>query len=250
MFTIYCHTHDASQKRYVGQTKQGAARRWKEHVNRARRGAGHFFHSAIRKYGANAFTLDVLEQVATQDEADDAEQWWIAHFGSDDRTIGYNLSAGGKSHREIAKAARASQIANTTKEERSAGRRKAWEAKSPEQRREWTENIAAGLQRHSAAMTLEEREKRSRITQGISDARTAEERSEISRRSNAAMTPEARSERSRSGHAKKTAEQRGETMRKIWATRRISGNVSRSFEASSTAARKAWVTRRQKASSE
>ncbi len=52
---------------------------------------------AIRKYGRDAFDHEVLEECSTLEAANEAEQWWIAHFGSDDLVLGYNLDAGGKS---------------------------------------------------------------------------------------------------------------------------------------------------------
>jgi hypothetical protein len=66
-WTIYCVTHVASGRRYIGQTKLSAARRWKGHVSAASRGPRRtYFLAAIRKYGSGAFRLDTIEVLETQ----------------------------------------------------------------------------------------------------------------------------------------------------------------------------------------
>jgi hypothetical protein len=69
--------------------------RWTSHLKAARDGSQLVFARAIRKYGPSAFTHEVLEEADTLDAANEAEQWWIAHFGSDDRALGYNVEPGG-----------------------------------------------------------------------------------------------------------------------------------------------------------
>ena len=99
MYEIYCHTHVASQKRYVGQSMHGMMSRWKRHMSGAKRNEGcPYLGYAIRKYGAEAFAHEVLETCETLEAANEAEQWWIAHFGTTDRALGYNLDDGGAVH--------------------------------------------------------------------------------------------------------------------------------------------------------
>ena len=97
MYTIYLHTNTANNKRYVGLTKLSMAERWKQHEYQAlnRKKGCPIFFAAIRKYGSDAFTHEVLEETDTLGAASDAEQWWIAHFCSDDRRFGYNMELGG-----------------------------------------------------------------------------------------------------------------------------------------------------------
>lgn len=92
---IYCHTCSITGKRYVGQTRRSLRWRWKRHISQSRevRRCG-AFHHAIRKYGVNVWVHEVLEETATQAEADAAEQRWIEHFGSV-APHGYNLRSGG-----------------------------------------------------------------------------------------------------------------------------------------------------------
>jgi hypothetical protein len=52
------------------------------------------FYRAIRKYGPESFTLEILERMTTEAGAKRAEQLWIAELGTFG-TGGYNLAHGG-----------------------------------------------------------------------------------------------------------------------------------------------------------
>lgn len=65
MIDVYCHT-SPSGKRYVGYSKHGMAERWRQHVEAALAGGGYLLHRAIRKYGADAFRHELLEQSDTE----------------------------------------------------------------------------------------------------------------------------------------------------------------------------------------
>lgn len=126
-FTIYLITHSASQKRYVGLTRRSLTQRWNEHLFHGRAQHPRFhIHAALKKYGPAAFTREVLEETTTLGAAQEAEQWWIAHFGSDDRVIGYNGTSGGEcfvmsdAAKEKLRIACTRQKANQTPEERRA----------------------------------------------------------------------------------------------------------------------------------
>jgi hypothetical protein len=99
MWTIYCHTHVDSGFRYVGQTTTSWQRRWKTHLQNARRPGSNgrsYFANAIRLYGGTAFTCEVLATCTSQEEADAAERSWIARFNSNDRRAGFNIMPGGQ----------------------------------------------------------------------------------------------------------------------------------------------------------
>lgn len=98
-WTIYCHMHTESQRRYIGLTKRTMERRWAQHVCQAKSAKGGRWHfpNAIQKYGPEAFSHEVLEVCETLEEANAAEQRWIAHFKSRDPLFGFNLSEGGGS---------------------------------------------------------------------------------------------------------------------------------------------------------
>lgn len=153
-FTIYCHTHRESQKRYVGVTVQSPSLRWAQHVYAAKSGRNNHFGAAIRQHGVSAFEHDILEVLPDVDEANDAERWWIAHFGSNDKRLGYNIEGGGYARgkappetcermrakwtpeRKRALGDRRRGAANTEASKRRASetKRAQWTALTPEQR--------------------------------------------------------------------------------------------------------------------
>jgi group I intron endonuclease len=94
MFEVYCLT-SPSGKRYVGFTSRGADWRWREHVKAAKSGRKLLLYSAIRKYGAEAFSLSLLERMTTEAGAKRAEQLWIKELGTFG-PCGYNLTFGGE----------------------------------------------------------------------------------------------------------------------------------------------------------
>ena len=96
-WTIYCHTHIESGRRYVGLTSQTWRKRWKNHMSAAKSSKGGRWHfpNAIRKYGKDAFSHEVLEISGTLEEANSAEEKWIAHFDSRNPKKGFNLEKGG-----------------------------------------------------------------------------------------------------------------------------------------------------------
>jgi len=82
----------------VGLTKLTMMKRWNQHVYQAKRKQGkgcRFFWNAIRRYGKDAFDHEVLEVCSTLEEANAAEEEWIAHFDTRDSGNGFNLSPGG-----------------------------------------------------------------------------------------------------------------------------------------------------------
>lgn len=98
-WTIYCHTHRESGRRYVGLTRLTMMRRWNRHVYSAMKptmttGFSHFAN-AIRRYGKDAFNHEVLETCETVEEADAAEEKWIVHFDTRNPAKGFNLLKGG-----------------------------------------------------------------------------------------------------------------------------------------------------------
>lgn len=97
-WTIYCHIHIATGRRYVGLTFQTMLRRWNQHVSKSKSSKGGRWHfpNAIRKYSKDAFDHEVLEVCDTLEEANEAEERWIGHFGTRDPEKGFNLARGGE----------------------------------------------------------------------------------------------------------------------------------------------------------
>ena len=98
--TIYVITNTVNGKQYVGQTIKTITQRWSEHCSQASapRRARTALPAAIRKYGADVFTIEAIyELIATsmQPDLDAAEAIFIELF----QTMapdGYNLVHGGR----------------------------------------------------------------------------------------------------------------------------------------------------------
>ncbi len=94
VWTIYCHVHVESGRRYVGLTGRTWKERWRGHVSASKHVHTYFAH-AIRKYGKDAFSHEVLETCGTLEEANVAEEKWILHFDTRNPEKGFNLAKGG-----------------------------------------------------------------------------------------------------------------------------------------------------------
>jgi group I intron endonuclease len=90
---VYLVTCRVTGKHYVGQTTRSLAFRWGQHLARARRGSNYPLHAAIRKHGADSFTVEMLEEVADRSGLNERELYYagLFHTLSPD---GYNLKAG------------------------------------------------------------------------------------------------------------------------------------------------------------
>lgn len=120
---IYLIEHTASGKKYVGQTLShrknheryrpfGANGRFRDHiseaVNNTKRKQCTYLNNAIRLYGAEAFTVKVLE-ICEREDLDTRECYYITEHSSLYPT-GYNLTTGGKGARAVTHIDNASQI--------------------------------------------------------------------------------------------------------------------------------------------
>ena len=96
MGCVYVWTNTVNGKQYVGQTVATFDVRWKGHLGDAKSRSDRHFMRAIRKYGVDAFTVEVLFESTVQQELWDREKLEIAQRGTIDRAIGYNMTAGGE----------------------------------------------------------------------------------------------------------------------------------------------------------
>lgn len=96
-WTIYCHTHIASERRYIGLTKMSMMKRWNRHTYDAlkRSRSKSHFHNAIRKYGKDAFDHEVLQICDSLEEANVAEIQWIEFHDTRNPVRGFNIMKGG-----------------------------------------------------------------------------------------------------------------------------------------------------------
>lgn len=94
-FEVYKITNKINNKIYIGITNQGAGVRYLHHLYEARSGSLFPIHNAIRKYGKDNFTLEIIELCEDSDTLKEREKYWIAFYNSTDRSIGYNMTEGG-----------------------------------------------------------------------------------------------------------------------------------------------------------
>lgn len=94
-FEVYKITNKVNNKIYIGITNQGAGVRYLHHLYEARSGSPFPIHNAIRKYGKDNFTLEIIELCGTSEILKEREKYWIAFYNSTDRNIGYNMTEGG-----------------------------------------------------------------------------------------------------------------------------------------------------------
>jgi group I intron endonuclease len=96
---IYLVTHVESGKQYVGLTIQTLDRRWTYHLEQSRAGlikGTDSLHAAIRKHGADAFTMVQIDNGTTKVDLEQKERHWIKVRGTL-LPAGYNISTGGVS---------------------------------------------------------------------------------------------------------------------------------------------------------
>ncbi len=102
---IYKITHQESDRVYIGQTKNTVVKRWKEHVREAQRGCNYHIHSALRKYGADAFSVKTMGSFTSWEAIDLAEKFWIAYYNSC-HGPGFNETTGGRVTWDLSQSAR------------------------------------------------------------------------------------------------------------------------------------------------
>lgn len=91
-YCVYVHTNKINGKRYVGVTGQNPKKRWGG-------GAGYatnsHFYSAIKKYGWNGFSHEIIADRLSLDDAYALERKLISEYNSTNRKCGYNIDLGG-----------------------------------------------------------------------------------------------------------------------------------------------------------
>lgn len=101
---IYKITNKINNKCYIGQTIKSAEYRWKEHQAHAfgthKNDVNKTLYKAIRKYGLENFTFEVLQDnIETYEKLDEAEIYWIDFYNS--FVKGYNETFGGQKYHKI-----------------------------------------------------------------------------------------------------------------------------------------------------
>lgn len=95
MYTLYKLTNQITGKSYIGITKYTVERRWKGHIHAAfTKKTNYKISNAIRKYGKDVWTKEILLEDVSKDEIEELEILAIDMF--DTVRTGYNTSFGGK----------------------------------------------------------------------------------------------------------------------------------------------------------
>lgn len=92
---IYMITNKVNGMSYVGQTRYTVEFRWRQHQHK---NDGTYFHNAIKKYGIENFTIEILEECEVS-KLDSREIFYIAKYNTFEK--GYNLTIGGGGKRKI-----------------------------------------------------------------------------------------------------------------------------------------------------
>ena len=108
---IYKITNKSNGKIYIGQTRKTIQQRWLEHVSAAKSNPdsqdyNYLLHKAIRKYGADNFDIETIEELEDEKELSDREQYWINFYNScilEEKANGYNMTYGGEGRSYINK---------------------------------------------------------------------------------------------------------------------------------------------------
>lgn len=95
---IYKFTHLESNRSYIGQTIQDPNRRKLEHIHQSRKSPkSYHFHNALKKYGIDAFSFEVITESTSIEELNKLEEEFIKKFDSIDN--GFNIRQGGNNKR-------------------------------------------------------------------------------------------------------------------------------------------------------
>ena len=75
-YIVYKITNKLNGKVYIGQTTEGIEKRWKRHCG-YQINDGTYFHNAIKKYGAENFTIEIIDKAKNQEELNELEFFYI-----------------------------------------------------------------------------------------------------------------------------------------------------------------------------
>jgi len=94
MYSVYEITNKINGKKYIGITSKTIEERFQEHLSRARCGQrGNRLYVAMRKYGCENFTVEMVIQVSDENEVRELEGHFINKC--DSYKNGYNCNLGG-----------------------------------------------------------------------------------------------------------------------------------------------------------
>ena len=87
---VYITTNHVNGKQYIGQRKYDKQGKWKEYL-----GSGVVLSKAIKKYGLENFSKEIIENCKTKEELNAREKFWINYFNAVNSDNFYNIAKGG-----------------------------------------------------------------------------------------------------------------------------------------------------------
>lgn len=94
-YDVYKITNKVNNKVYIGITSKGISARWKERIYSAEHGCPFKLHNAIRKYGKENFSIELIDFCNSWEELTEKEQYYISEYKSLQDEYGYNMTEGG-----------------------------------------------------------------------------------------------------------------------------------------------------------
>lgn len=94
---IYLTTNKINGKKYIGQRYYDTKEQWKSYL-----GSGNILKDAIKKYGKDNFTVEILENCETKELLDNREKYWIQKYNAIKDNTFYNIAIGGTGGNVIA----------------------------------------------------------------------------------------------------------------------------------------------------
>lgn len=94
---IYITTNHINGKKYIGQRKYDKQGKWKKYL-----GSGIILSKAIKKYGIENFSKEIIEDCETKQLLNLREKYWIDYYNAADSDNFYNIANGGDGGNTIA----------------------------------------------------------------------------------------------------------------------------------------------------
>lgn len=160
-FEVYCIKNEVNGKLYVGVTTKGYKNRFANHIWHSRKSSGgcRALYNAMRKYGQDAFSVELIDTASGFEEMNQLERKYIAMLGSL-HPNGYNLTDGGDagSFAEETRVMASERLKGKPMSERNRkGLIKAWA--NPELRQKRCDAIKEAMNRPEVKTKTSERQK-------------------------------------------------------------------------------------------
>lgn len=94
-YEVYKIQNKITNKIYIGITTQGYQKRFRKHLKEVEAGSTFILHNAIRSYGKENFSSNLLEEVNSIEQLKEREKFWIKALDTTNRDKGYNMTEGG-----------------------------------------------------------------------------------------------------------------------------------------------------------